>query len=345
MLELQSIDKRLGAMQLSDISLMVDRGQCLVLLGPSGVGKTVLLEIVAGLTKPDAGKILWDGTDVTSHPPEVRRFAVVYQDYALFPHMTVARNITYGLRAAGVKASEARERLADMAQMLGIQPILSRRPGSLSGGEQQRVALARALAARPRLLLLDEPLASLDTNTRLRLRRELKRINRELSIPILHVTHDPEEAMVLGDRVGVMLGGRIRQVAPPEELFRTPSDPDVAAFLGLWNVLPVAEVRGNECLTHGQWIHASSADGSVSYLWIKPEEIVLSTSPFDSSARNQLKCRVVDWDYMGALYAVRVECGDLKLIALITHASFEQLGVAAGAELYATFKSSSIHCF
>lgn len=344
MLELRSIGKRLGSLDMSDVSLRLDDGEYFVLLGPSGVGKTVLLEIIAGLIRPDAGGIFWDGRDITSDPPESRKFAVVYQDYALFPHLTVAGNIAYGLRASGVGTKAIRSRLAPLAEMLGIEGLMDRRPGRLSGGEQQRVALARALAVGPRLLLLDEPLSALDTNVRSQLRKELKRINVELNVPVVHVTHDPEEAMAVGDRVGVMLGDRIRQIASVDGLFHRPSDPDVARFLGMSNVLPVTAVKEQACLVHGTEIHASGADDATSHIWVRPEEILLSREPFDSSALNQIKCSVMGWEHSASLLAVRVASGDLTLTALITHRSFQTLRVEVGAEMYATFKSSAIHC-
>ncbi|MHC4215157.1 MAG: ATP-binding cassette domain-containing protein, partial [Planctomycetota bacterium] len=285
------------------------------------------------------------GSDITLNPPEERAFAVVYQDYALFPHLNVAGNIAYGLRAAGTGSKEVQSQVAAMAEKLGIDELLKRRSGTLSGGQKQRVALARALAAKPQLLLLDEPLAALDTNTRLRLRKELKRIATDLKIPILHVTHDPQEAMAIADRIGVMLDNRIRQVATPEELFRRPSKPDVAQFLGMRNVLGVSSVKDNICRVCGMDIHASSAKASTAHIWIGPEEILLSREPFDSSARNQFKATIAEWDRRDSLLSVRVAAGQLNLTALITYASFSELGIEAGAELYATFKSSAIHCF
>jgi len=344
MLELKSISKRLGEMDMSDVSLTLEGGEYFALLGPTGVGKTVLIEIIAGLIRPDGGSISWDGADITFLPPEHRGFAVVYQDYALFPHLSVERNIAYGARACGCDSAEISARTARLADMLGITELLARRPDTLSGGEQQRTAMARALAAEPKLLLLDEPLSALDTNTRLRLRRELKRINAELGTAILHVTHEPEEAMALADRIGVMLDYRLRQVAPPEELFRRPTDADVARFLGIRNVLSVNSVRDDICEVAGQLIHASSADESTRHLWIMPEELLLSDQPFASSALNQFKCKVIDWDHSDALLAVQLACGDLRLVALITYTSFQQLNIEPGRELYVTFKSSAIHC-
>ena len=340
MLELRAVSKRLGAFSLSDLDLRVRDGEYFVLLGPSGVGKTVLIELIAGLIPPDAGAVLWRGRDITSSPPETRRFGVVYQDYALFPHMTVARNVAYGLGS-----KNGPDRLQAVARNVGIEELLDRYPAKLSGGEQQRVALARALITDPQMLLLDEPLSAVDLKTRRQLRKELSRIHAETGTTFLHVTHDTEEAMSLGNRIGVMLEGRIHQVGTPEDLFRAPTDRDVADFLGMRNVIPVSEVKDGICSAGGAQIHAAAADESVCYIWIKPEEIVLSREPFDSSARNQFGCKVEEWEHCGSLLAVRVSSGNLKLSALITHTSFSTLGVDVGTDLYATFKSSAVHCF
>ena len=345
MLELRGITKRFGPFELSDISLQIGNGEYFVLLGPSGVGKTVLIEIIAGLILPDAGSIMWNGSDITSANPESRGFAVVYQDYALFPHLTVEHNIAYALRTAKTSSRRIKDRILYLSDMLGINDLLKRRPSTLSGGQQQRVALARALAAEPKLLLLDEPLAALDTNTRLRLRKELKRINSETGIPVLHVTHDPQEAMSLADRICIMLDNRIKQIATPHEVFQRPSDPEVADFLNMSNVLAVDLVQENICTVYGREIHVSSANDGTCHIWIRPEEVILSKEPFDSSARNQFKCKVTGWDNRESLLAVQIASDGLVLTALITHASFQKMQIQAGAEVFATFKSSAIHCF
>ncbi len=345
MLELQSVSKKLGSFVMSDVSLQVNDGEYLVVLGPSGVGKSVLIEIISGLIKPDGGRILWDEKDVTFDAPESRGFAVVYQDYSLFPHLTVGGNIAYGLKASGGSYEKIKRSIQKLTKIFGIEGLVDRKPANLSGGEQQRVALARALAVEPKLLLLDEPLSALDVNARSRLRKELKRINKELGISALHVTHDPEEAIILGDRICVMLDNRIRQVATPTELFREPSDADVAEFLGMKNVLPVRRVKAEGYFVCGQRVDVSAIDDSTCYIWIKPEEIILSVGPFDSSARNQFRCRVVGLNHGESLLEVQVLCGEMNLTILITYASFKELGIEVGAEVYATFKSTAVHCF
>ena len=345
MLSLGSISKNFGTVQIGPISFDIDMGGYFVLLGPSGVGKTVLLEMIAGLIKPDTGSILFDGNDITSTPPELRQFSLLYQDYSLFPHLSVEKNIAYGLRVSNAKRKEIVARTNDLAEMLGIDHLLKRKPKNLSGGEQQRVALARALAPRPRLLLLDEPLAALDAGERIRLRKQLKNLSKELGITVLHVTHNPEESLALADRVAVMIDHTIAQIAEPDELFRKPSNSVVANFLGISNILPVDSFDGDTCSVAGQKIHASGADGSTSYLWIGPEEILLSKTPFSSSARNQFECTVGGHDNRNVLLAVDLKCGNMLLTALITHRSFIDLGLSDGSKIFATFKSSAVHCF
>ena len=343
MLRLDGICKRFGEFSMSDVSLEISAGEYFVLLGPSGVGKTLLIELIAGLVRCDSGQISWQDKDITHAAPESRGFSVVYQDYALFEHMTVERNIGYGLRVRKVCRKEIKERVGDLAEMLDIVELLKRRPGNLSGGEKQRVAIARALATEPGMLLLDEPLAALDTNMRGRLRGMLRQINRATGVTVLHVTHDPVEAMSVADKVGVMLDSRIVQVGGVDEMFRRPSNVQVSRFLGMSNVLRVDSVSDQECMVCDESIHVSGADSSVEHIWIGAEEIILSQEPFGSSARNQLLCNVVDWESRGQLIAVNVQCGELKLTALITYRSFGDIGIEAGKTVYATFKSSAVH--
>jgi len=345
MLELRSVTKKLGSYEMLDTSMHINQGEYMVLLGPSGVGKSVLIEIIAGLIYPDTGHIIWDTEDITFEVPEKRGFAVVYQNYVLFPHLTVRQNIIYGLKATGADLQKTAERLRMLAKMLDIENLLDRKPITLPGGEQQRVALARALAIEPKLLLLDEPLSALDVNSRLRLRKELKRINKELNITVLHVTHDPDEAIALGDRICVMIDNQVRQVGTPAELFHEPSNPDVARFLGKKNVLPVTKVRSNIYLACDQEIFIAGTNGQISHIWVKPEEILLSLEPFSSSAKNQFKCQVIDLNPYHSFLEVQVLAGQMSIDALITHSASKELRIQVGTNLYAAFKSSAIHCF
>jgi len=344
-LVIDSLRKRLGSFELASLSLTVNRGEYFVLLGPSGVGKTVLLELIAGLLRQEHGTISWDGRDVSCAPPERRNFAIVYQDYALFPHMSVRSNLAYGLRARKQASNVAGPRLSELARQVGIHELLERAPATLSGGEQQRVALARAMVTAPELLLLDEPLSAVDLQFRRVLRKLLKQLHRNSETTFLHVTHDVDEAVQLGERIGVMLDGEIRQIGTPLQLFQWPTDPAVADFLGMRNILPVEPLSDGDCRANGVTIHVGPRSEPYSHIWIRPEEILLSTERFDSTARNQIGCEVVEWEMRDVLVAVRLRCADLSLSALITFGSFEKLNPQSGSCLYATFKSSAIHCF
>lgn len=345
MLELSAVSKRLGAFALDQLNLQVQPGEYFVLLGPSGVGKTVLVELIAGLMQPDAGAIRWQQQEVTTTAPEKRGFAVVYQDQALFPHMTVADNIAYGLRARGQSRREITARVGEMAGYLGIMPLLNRHPDTLSGGERQRAALARALIVEPSLVLLDEPLSALDVKARRQLRQELQRIHRESGRTFLHITHDIDEAMSLGNRVGVMLNGKIHQVGTPEEILRTPSDSEVADFLGMHNVFAAAKIEDGSYTIGNGLIRIDAGKGPISYLWIKPEEILLSSAPITSSARYQFRGTVHSWDYVGAHLAVRLMIEELPVYALVTYTSFQALQISMGTELYVTIGECAIYCF
>ncbi len=237
-LEVRDLCVRVGTFELHDVSLELEEGEVLVLLGPSGAGKTVLLDTVAGFHRPRAGRVHVSGTDVTLLPPEQRRLGVVFQEYALFPHMSVLENVSFGPRARGSRdASRNRKAL----ERLGIAHLADRRPGSLSGGERQRVALARALVTEPRALLLDEPLSALDAPTRDELREELAAFLEDSGTATLYVTHDRAEAFVLADRVGLLFDGRLRQVGEVAEVLQEPRDVEVAAFLGM-EVMGIANV-------------------------------------------------------------------------------------------------------
>ena len=214
------------------VDLTMEDGEFLVLVGPSGCGKSTLLRLIAGLETPSAGRVEIGGTDVTAAPPQARDLAMVFQSYALYPHMTVRENLAYGLRVRGTDRHTTAARVAAVAEALELQSLLDRRPAQLSGGQRQRVALGRAMVRDPRAFLLDEPLSNLDPALRAQARAELLRLHRRLRATIVYVTHDQEEAMTLGARVAVMRDGRIEQVAPPLQLYARPSNTFVARFIG-----------------------------------------------------------------------------------------------------------------
>ncbi|MGH2897136.1 MAG: ABC transporter ATP-binding protein, partial [Solirubrobacteraceae bacterium] len=233
MLVLDALEKRYGALRaLAGLSLAVAEGELLAVLGPSGSGKSTALRVVAGLERVDSGRVLIGGRDVTALEPARRDVAMVFQSFALFPHLTVRDNIGFGLAARRAPAAERARRVMEAAQVLGLEGLLDRRPQALSGGERQRVALARALAGRPAVLLMDEPLSNLDAPLRERARTEIRRLHRETGATVVYVTHDQAEALSLGERVAVLDGGRLRQIGTPDEIYERPADSFVAGFVG-----------------------------------------------------------------------------------------------------------------
>jgi putative spermidine/putrescine transport system ATP-binding protein len=263
-----------GTRALEPATLDIARGETLVLLGPSGCGKTTMLRIIAGLELPDAGgKVLFDGKDMTSIPIEKRNVGMVFQSYALFPNMSVAENIGYGLKIRGVPADERVARVAELVALTNITGLENRRIDQLSGGQRQRVALARAVAIRPGILLLDEPLTALDAALRDRLRGELNRLLRALGITAIYVTHDQAEAMELGDRVVVMRKGAIAQIGTPREIYFAPQSRFVAEFIGAANIIEAPLDRGQLVLPGGRLPIGGDANLPRAVAMVRPETI------------------------------------------------------------------------
>jgi putative spermidine/putrescine transport system ATP-binding protein len=263
-----------GTRALEPATLDIARGETLVLLGPSGCGKTTMLRIIAGLELPDTGgKVLFDGKDMTSIPIEKRNVGMVFQSYALFPNMSVAENIGYGLKIRGVPADERVARVAELVALTNITGLENRRIDQLSGGQRQRVALARAVAIRPGILLLDEPLTALDAALRDRLRGELNRLLRALGITAIYVTHDQAEAMELGDRVVVMRKGAIAQIGTPREIYFAPQSRFVAEFIGAANIIEAPLDRGQLVLPGGRLPIGGDANLPRAVAMVRPETI------------------------------------------------------------------------
>ena len=233
-IELDRISKRYpdGTVAVAPTSLAVEDGEYFILVGPSGCGKSTLLNMIVGLTEPTGGEVRVDGAAVTARDPRERNMAMVFQSYAVYPHMTVRENMAFPLRLAGMARRQADERVARAAEMLGLEALLDRRPGELSGGQRQRVAMGRAVVREPVAFLLDEPLSNLDAKLRVQMRGELARLHRRLGTTTIHVTHDQAEAMILGDRVAVLRAGTLQQVGTPRELYETPANLFVAGFMG-----------------------------------------------------------------------------------------------------------------
>lgn len=229
-----------------DVSLTIREGEFLTLLGPSGCGKTTTLRLISGFEMPTAGRILLDGKDISNRPPNKRDMAMVFQSYALFPHMSVYKNVAYGLRVQRVSGREVKERVERVLDLMGLKGLGGRRPHELSGGQQQRVALARSLVVEPRVLLFDEPLSNLDAKLRVQMRSEIRKIQRRLNITSVYVTHDQVEAMALSDRIVVMNQGKIEQMGSPEEIYRRPTTRFVADFIGRANFLDATIENAHE---------------------------------------------------------------------------------------------------
>jgi len=314
-LELEGLHKAFGrAAAVSDVNLSVNQGELVSLLGPSGCGKTTTLRIVAGFETPDRGRVLLDGHDITFLPPERRGIGMVFQGYSLFPNMTAAQNIAYGLRVARRPAAETRRRVQELLDLIGLRDAADRYPHQLSGGMQQRVALARALAIEPRILLLDEPLSALDAKVRVALRTEIRRVQTQLGITALYVTHDQEEALSLSDRVVVMSHGRIEQVGPPEEVYGEPKTEFTASFIGSMNQLRGTVGADGAFQYRGRALRlptgARAAAGQAGTLIVRPESITLrpdTAALGPDGGANVLAGRVVTRTFLGPIVRFVVE--------------------------------------
>ncbi|WP_210403807.1 ABC transporter ATP-binding protein [Salinibacterium sp. UTAS2018] len=298
-----------GHTALNSIDLEVAPGELVALLGPSGCGKTTALRTISGLESIDSGGILIDGVDVADTPTNKRDIGMVFQAYSLFPHMTVLENVEFGLKMRKVAAARRRERALETLEMVGLTKHSERFAHQLSGGQQQRVALARALVTRPRVLLLDEPLSALDAKVRVQLREEIRRLQTELGITTVFVTHDQEEALAVADRVAVMRDGRIEQIGTPEELYATPANAFVADFVGLSNRMPAELIDGKVHL-HGctlDLLGDPMPDGPVLAL-VRPEDIALSTEGIAGT--------VISSSFLGSLRRTRVRLDDGTVVAI-----------------------------
>jgi iron(III) transport system ATP-binding protein len=278
---LQNVEKRYGhTIACTGINLEIQKGSFFALLGPSGCGKTTLLRLIAGLIRPDRGAILLDGVDITALEPEKRKVGMVFQNYALFPFMTVRENIEYGLKVQRRTAADREARTAACLSMVGLDGFENRNISELSGGEQQRVALARSLVVEPRVLLLDEPLSNLDARLRDAMRQELKKLQKNLGITTIFVTHDQTEALTMSDRIAVFNQGVCKQVGTPQEIYHAPRDAFVAGFVGETNLFPLRFTDGYHYLPNDQRIDIPEGNGA-RFLSIRPQDLCLSTGPLD----------------------------------------------------------------
>jgi spermidine/putrescine transport system ATP-binding protein len=343
-IQIEGVSRRFGDFPaLSDVSITVREGEFFSLLGPSGCGKTTLLRILAGLDIPDSGTVRIGGTDVKDIPAHRREVNTVFQSYALFPHMTVADNVGFGLRMKRVSRSEIARRVEKALNLVQIDSLAGRQPEQLSGGQKQRVALARALINEPRVLLLDEPLGALDLKLRKELQGELRKLQERLGITFLYVTHDQEEALVMSDRIAVMRAGRIEQMDESRRLYERPRTRFVAQFLGSCNLLDatIRESRARSLsvdtpvgtLAVELDEEAQSQRSSLS-LALRPEKIVLSLD-CNSDRGNRVAVRVAQRIYVGSESHYVLEAGNETLLACTLNAGAEASSYAVGQEAFA----------
>ncbi len=350
MLVLENISKKIGSFEINNVNLLINEGEYFVFLGRSGAGKSVLLELISGLIFPDKGRIKLNNIDITDKRIQKRNIGLVFQNHSLFPHMNVWENIVYSVGRGELKFS--RNKIVDLSALMGIENLFNRYPDTLSIGEAQRVALARTLISEPSLLLLDEPLASLDTQMKGDIRSLLRKINRgevntanKTPMTLLHVTHDYEEAIALASRIAVIENGNITQVGAPDEIFLHPKTKFVADFIGIKNFYKgkissagVFTISGNS-LVNINTSYYQIADNAC--LILRSEDIIISNTFNESSARNNFKGVISDMEKVKNGIDITADVNGVKISSLITPASQHELNLEIGKTVYLSFKATA----
>jgi iron(III) transport system ATP-binding protein len=351
-LRIEDLTKMFGSFTaLKEVGLKVFDGEFVCFLGPSGCGKTTLLRCIAGLDIQTKGRVIQRGEDISTLPPTERDFGIVFQSYALFPNLTVYKNLAYGLENRRMKKADIKQRVEELLKLVGLEGQEQKYPAQLSGGQQQRVALARALATSPGLLLLDEPLSALDAKVRIYLRHEVKDLQRRLGITTIMVTHDQEEALTMADRIVVMDHGKIEQVGTPIEIYRDPKSRFVADFVGTMNFLP-GTVVGPDRVRLGQ-VELDCADGldgldtgAAVTICVRPEDLAVREAGLD--ARNSAVARVDDLEFLGAFYRATLAVegmDDQRLTADFAPNIVRDLDIRVGADLAVVFPDDRMRVF
>jgi molybdate/tungstate transport system ATP-binding protein len=347
MINLRNVSKQLGNFSLKNINLNIEDKEYFVMLGPTGSGKTAILELISGMYQPDQGEIFINGQNVTSKYPEERCIGVVYQDYMLFPHLNVRENIVFALKLKKTPANIMNQKLSQMTTLLHINHLLERHPFTLSGGEQQRVALARALIMEPKVLLLDEPLSALDPRSKELFQQELKVLHQQTKTTTIHITHDFNEAFMMADRIGIMHNGELVQTGSTKDVFQKPASRFVAEFVGMENIYNGEVIYdGKSRIIRIGSVNISGVtelQGNVRVA-IRPEDIIITKERFPSSARNTLEARITQILPCGTLVKLVLDAG-ITLAALVTKQSLEEMELTVDQSVYAVFKSTEVHIF
>jgi molybdate/tungstate transport system ATP-binding protein len=350
MIEIDNLMVKIGDFKIEVDKMIINNGEYAVLMGPSGAGKTIFLETIAGFRTPIKGEIKINGENATNLPPDKRNISYVPQDYALWPHMNIYDNIAYGLKLKRIDKEKIHKKVLEIADIMEIKDLLNRYPLTLSGGEKQRVALARALIIDPEAILLDEPLSNLDTKTKNQIKDFIIYLHKKLGFTAIHVTHDPLEAIELGNKIAIMIKGKVLQVGSPIEVFTNPKNLEVAWLHGKPNIIAgeIIEVKEGIAIIKIEDLNLAAIYdkkpilGSKVLAILRPEDIIISEIFLKTSARNIIKCVIKEINEKGGLISIKLGYNTLKLEALITRGSYEDLKLLPGKEVYASFKASAL---
>ncbi len=343
--QIKNLSIDLKTFQVKNVSFSIDKGDYLCIIGPTGAGKTVLLESIIGICKTNSGNIILNQKDITKLPPEKRGIGIIYQDYALFPHFSVKKNIEYGLNS---KHADSDNKILEICRLLKIDQLLNRLPDTLSGGEKQRVALARALVAEPELLLMDEPFSALDLQTRLNIRQLVKKISKKLNITVIHITHDFDDIFTLAAKIGIIRDGRLIQFGTKEEVLSKPETNFAAEFVGT-NILEgkVADYKNGLTIIDFNGTMIKSIDkkaiGESIKFAVRPENIILFKKlPENLSARNVIVGEFVEHIILNNVCYVILKLSNFKIKALLTISAFEEFGFKKGDKVFLIIKATNV---
>ena len=344
-LKIENISKSWSEFKLKNIDLTIDDGDYFIIIGPTGAGKTLLLEIIMGFHKPDEGRIVLNGKDITDEPPEKRNVGYVSQNCVLFPNMNVRQNVEFGLKMKGISKTERKQTVNQLLAFTGLKSMEHRRPATLSGGEKQKVALARALAPEPQMIILDEPLTAIDLETACEIKSELKRIHQS-GKTVIHVTHNQVEGFSLGSKMAILNSGKIVQTGKPKEIFAKPRSKFVARFLGYENVFKaqLIEQQGLLSLVSVDGVKlkvAGTIDAPECTIAVRPEDIVVDLAPITNDAMNILKGTIIEFVDQGPTVSITVDAV-LPLKVIMTKSFFIETNLEAGQETWLAFKHTAV---